>query len=503
MRRDRCLTRIVATVGPACDSDEGLRSLLEAGVSAFRLNFSHGTPEAHATTVRRIRAVEERCGIPVAIVADLPGPKVRLRGLSEPIRLVRGGEVRIGAGGGSRGGPIPRLDAASPDLVHDVEAGARILIDDGAVRLLVLERRAGPDGSELVCTTLEGGEVREGKGLNLPDTELRTDPITPRDLAAIEVVATSEVDFVAMSFVQRPADLARMREALASAWAAAGRSGPPPSLIAKIERPVALDHLDAIVAGADAVMVARGDLGVEMDLALVPIAQKRILEACRREGRPAIVATQMLQSMIEEPQPTRAETTDVANAVLDGADAVMLSGETAIGKHATLAVETLVRVAAAAEAYEASRPRDEERPRVAPERAAVGALASGLSAMAEALAVRHIAAWSPRGTTATFLSRHRYAASILALGTEPGILRRMRLLRAVEPVRLPRAPRDFADLLDLAEDALRAVADARPGDLCLIASGEALPGTGEVTASLRRIAHAAARGANADGGGAA
>jgi pyruvate kinase len=504
MRRDRCLTRIVATVGPACDRPEALRRLLEAGVSAFRLNFSHGTPEAHAATIARIRAVEAESGIMVAILADLPGPKVRVRGLAAPVELRRGAEVRIGHGGGSSAGPPVRLDCTYADLVADVEPGQRVLIDDGAVRLLALERIAGPAGPELACAVIEGGTVLDRKGINLPDTEVRADPITPRDLAAIETIAVAEVDFVAMSFVQRRDDLERLRSALAAAWKARGRTDPPPAIVAKIERPAAVERIADILKACDAVMVARGDLGVEMDLAKVPIVQKRVLGAARAEGRPAIVATQMLQSMIESPVPTRAEVTDVANAILDGADAVMLSGETAMGRFAPLAVETLVKVAAEAEAFEASTARLARPPEsVQPARAAVGALAVGLSAMAEALGVRHIAAWSPRGNTATYLSRHRYAAAILALGTEPTVLRRMRLLRAVDPVRLPRVPRDFTDLLELADAALREVGGARPGDLCLVATGEALPGTGEVTATLCTIASPPVAAAAGDGGGAA
>jgi pyruvate kinase len=504
MRRDRCLTRIVATVGPACDSPDALRRLLEAGVSAFRLNFSHGTPEAHAATIARIRAVEVATGIMVAILADLPGPKVRIQGLASPVVLRRGEEVRIGHGGGSGAGPPVRLDCTYADLVADAEPGQRVLIDDGAVRLLALERVAGAAGPELSCTVIEGGTVLDRKGINLPDTEVRADPITPRDLAAIEAIADAEVDFVAMSFVQRPEDLARLRAALAAAWSARGRDDPPPAIVAKIERPTAVDRIGEIVKACDAVMVARGDLGVEMDLAKVPIVQKRILEAARAEGRPAIVATQMLQSMIESPVPTRAEVTDVANAILDGADAVMLSGETAMGKFAPLAVETLVKVAAEAEAFEAATAGITRPPEsVRPARAAVGALAVGLSAMAGSLGVRHIAAWSPRGNTATYLSRHRYSAAILALGTEPTVLRRMRLLRAVDPVLLARVPRDFTDLLELAETALREVGGARPGDLCLIATGEPLPGTGEVTATLCTIASPPAAPPAGDGGGAA
>ena len=466
---DRSLTRIVATVGPATDSLAGLESLIRAGVSVVRLNFSHGSLERHERTLAAVRSVEASTGLVTGVLADLPGPKIRVgEAPAEGIELPVGRTVRIVPGARCTPGEEPVLACTYAGVVEDAEPGHRLLIDDGAIRLLVTERRAG----ELVCATLVGGVVRTGKGINLPDSRVRADPITARDLEGAAFAASRDVDFVGMSFVQDPADIVRMREVLGNAAAAAGRPRPP-AIVAKIERPQAIERLEEIVLAADAVMVARGDLGVEMDLAKVPILQKRVLAAAHAAGKPTIVATQMLQSMVEAPIPTRAEASDVANAILDGCDAVMLSGETAVGKWPTVTVETMVRIAREAEAHLAATAAPTEPPaRLVRERDRVAAIAHGASRAARDLGVARVVAWSQTGVTALLLSRYGFTVPVTAASNDLLALRRTRLLRGVEPLLVDRLPASFLEFIGSVEAGLVERNAARAGDLVLVVSGE-------------------------------
>lgn len=467
--RDSCLTRIVATVGPASRSEETLAALLEAGVSVFRLNFSHGSLEEHAAAIAAIRAAERATGRVVATLGDLPGPKIRVAALDAPIELASGMRVRIGFGGRSDGGDEPRLACTYEGLVEDAEPGHRILIDDGAVRLLAVERG---DSGDLVCTTLVGGPVSNGKGINLPDSAVRAEPITERDAACAAMAIGAGIDYLAMSFVQHEEDLRRLRQLVRELSVDAGRAEPPP-IVAKIERPSAIERIEAIIEAADAIMVARGDLGVELDLARVPILQKRMLAAARAAGKPAIVATQMLQSMIESASPTRAEASDVANAILDGCDAVMLSGETAVGRRPVLVVETMVRIAREAEALQAERPREEGPPAwLVRERDRLAALGHGASRAARELGACAVVAWSDTGRSALLLSRLGFAIPIHALGTDLAALRRMRLFRGVEPIHVERVPERFDEFASHAEELLRRRGTVGIGDRCLYVSGE-------------------------------
>lgn len=464
-----CLTRIVATLGPASNSDGVIEALFRAGVSVVRLNLSHGTIDQHEGLVASIRAIEARTGLVTAILADLPGPKIRVGDAPpEGIPLAVGAVVRIAPGARCEAGESPLLASTYAGIVADVEPGHRVLIDDGAIRLLVTERRGG----ELLCTTLTGGAVRSGKGINLPDTRVRIDPITERDLEGVRFAARAGVDFVGMSFVEDPVDIARMRELLANAASDAGRPSAP-QIVAKIERPQAIERIDGLVLAADAVMVARGDLGVEMDLARVPVLQKRILATARAAGKPAIVAAQMLQSMIEAPVPTRAEASDVANAILDGCDAVMLSGETAVGRYPVIAVETMVRIAREAERHLSATAAPSEPPeRLVRERDRVAAIAHGASRAARDLGVARIVAWSQTGVTALLLSRYGFSVPISAASTDMGALRRMRILRGVEPVRLAAAPESFTDFIRSTERELLGRHAVSAGELILVVTGE-------------------------------
>jgi pyruvate kinase len=501
---DRSLTRIVATVGPASNTIPVLDALIRAGVSIVRLNFSHGSLEQHHKTLAAIRTVEQSTGQVTAVLADLPGPKIRVgQAPLEGIDLQVGQVVRIRPGAHCSIGPEPTLACTYAGIVDDAEAGHRVLIDDGAVRLLVIDRREGA----LVCTTLTGGIVRTGKGINLPDSPVRADPITERDLAGAEFAVANEIDFVGMSFVQDPEDIRRLRGAIEQFGRRLGRHALP-QIVAKIERPQAIDRVEEIVRAADAVMVARGDLGVEMDVAKVPVLQKRILAAARAEGKPSIVATQMLQSMVDVPVPTRAEVSDVANAILDGCDAVMLSGETAVGKWPVVTVETMVRIAREAERYLAETSAPAEPPaRLVRERDRVAALAHGASRSARDLGVARVVAWSQTGVTALLLSRYGFIVPVLAASTDLAALRRMRILRGVEPMLVETPPASFLDFVSAAERSLRERGVARTGDLVLVVSGERF-GVGAPSAlmALREIGSddgSSPPAGGADGGGGA
>ena len=324
-------TKIIATVGPASDLDTMLDALIAAGTDIFRLNFSHGTHESQGATFARVRAAGERARRPVAILQDLGGPKIRTGPLKggRPLKVEAGDSLRI-VTGDFVGGP-GRLSTTFAGLAQNARAGDRLLLADGVIELRV----DASDGTEIKTTVVEGGEIGEHKGINAPGVALPASAITPKDIEDLRFGLSLGVDMVALSFVQSAADLQQARQLMAEA------NGSDVLLVAKLERPQALEHLDEILEASDAVMVARGDLGLEMPLERVPRTQKDITRAARRQGIPVIVATQVLESMTSEARPTRAEVNDAANAVEDGVDAIMLAGETAIGGHAARAVHTL------------------------------------------------------------------------------------------------------------------------------------------------------------------
>ena len=341
-------TKIIATVGPASDSDAMLDALIVAGTDIFRLNFSHGTHDTHRATFARIRAAARRAKREVAVLQDLSGPKIRT-GLLEghkPIQVKPGDRLRI-VTGDIVGGP-GMISTTFEELARSVRPGDRLLLADGSVELRVDES----DGREILTTVVEGGPIGEHKGINAPGVPLPASAITAKDVKDLEFGLALGVDMVAVSFVQSAADLEQARR-LMGASGAAGAADVP--LIAKLERPQAIDHLDGILQASDAVMVARGDLGLEMPFERLPRAQKEITRQARLQAIPVIVATQVLESMTIEARPTRAEVNDAANAVADGVDAIMLAGETAAGVHPARAVQTLdaiIRDAEAAPVYE-------------------------------------------------------------------------------------------------------------------------------------------------------
>ena len=333
-------TKIIATVGPACDSDPMLDALIAAGTDIFRLNFSHGTHESQGATFARVRAAGERARRTVAILQDLGGPKIRTGRLKDghPLHVDAGDTLRI-ATGDFVGGP-GRLSTTFAGLAQNARPGDRLLLADGTIELRV----DASDGAEIQTTVVEGGQIGEHKGINAPGVALPASAITSKDIEDLRFGLLLGVDMIGLSFVQSAADLLQAREVMADAHGSAAL------LVAKLERPQAIEHLDEILAASDAVMVARGDLGLEMPLETVPRAQKDITRAARRRGIPVIVATQVLESMTSEARPTRAEVNDAANAVEDGVDAIMLAGETAVSGHAARAVQTLDAIIRDAEA---------------------------------------------------------------------------------------------------------------------------------------------------------
>ncbi len=422
-------TKIVATVGPATNTDAALRDLIAAGVDVFRLNFSHGTHESHGSVIERIRKAAGESRRPIAILQDLSGPKIRTGALTggAPIELSRGDELRIVVGDFA-GGP-GCVSTPYEDLPRAVRRGDSLLLDDGRIQLRVEDS----DGTELQTVVVDGGLLGEHKGINAPGVALPAAGLTAKDAGDLAFGVRAGVDLIALSFVQGIADLRHARDAVARA----GRPDTP--LVAKIERPQAIVHIDEIIAGCDAVMVARGDLGLEMPLERVPRIQKEITRHARQAGIPVIVATQVLESMRSEPRPTRAEVSDAANAVDDGVDAIMLAGETAVGAYPVRAVQTLDAVILDAERmpdaanFSPRRRRSDFDgvPMIAGHGRAICEAAVTLADHGEASA---IVAVTRGGKTARVLSAMRPRAPIFAATDQPEIARRLALSWGVVPV---------------------------------------------------------------------
>ncbi len=396
------LTKIVATVGPATSSPDMIARLVGAGVDVFRLNMSHGDHAGHAAAIAAIRSAARVAGRPAGILCDLSGPKIRIGRIHPEPALLRPEDV-ICLTTQALTGNAGRVSVNYPSLPADVTPGERILLDDG---LLELEVRA-VHPPEVECIVVRGGPLSSHKGINLPHTSLQISPMTEKDKSDIAFGLTQGVDFFAVSFVKCAADVGLFRDHMRSL-------GGDLPLIAKIEKHEAVEDLDAILAAADGAMVARGDLGVEIPIEQVPVVQKRVIAKCNRLGKPVITATQMLDSMIRMPRPTRAEATDVANAIFDGTDAVMLSGETASGAYPVETVETMARIAAAAEESITSGELEPPARRSLPPLDTVAdSIARATAQVARDLRLRHILCLSTSGLTARMVARYRPAAEVL------------------------------------------------------------------------------------------
>jgi len=453
-------TKIVATLGPASSSPETIRRLIRAGVNVFRLNMSHGDHEGHAAAYADVRMEAARLGTPVAVLADLCGPKIRVGRFRDGSILLKRGETVTVTTRKVLGGPglIPSLYHA---LARDTAPGQRLLLADGAMELRIEERH----GRDLLCRVVHGGELSDRKGINLPDAEVSAPSLTAKDRVDARFALGLGVDFLALSFVRRADDILGLRRLVR-------RAGGRAAIIAKIERPEALTDSDAIVAAADALMVARGDLGVELPPEEVPVVQSRLIDLARAAQKPVIVATQMLESMITQSRPTRAEVTDIAHSVSSGADAVMLSAETASGAHPVAAVKMMDRIARQTEAYLwhqgafGSITGDGPDPRS--DRFGV-ALARATAQLSRDLEVRAIVVISRSGTTTAEVCSARPAAPILAVSPDAETCRRVALLWGAVPVEIDEAR--LADPIGLARELARGERLARPGQAVLLVRG--------------------------------
>jgi pyruvate kinase len=413
-------TRILSTIGPASQEPQAIRRLLAAGTDAFRLNFSHGTPASHAETCRRVRAAAAEAGRDVAVLQDLGGPKIRIGPLASPITLVEGDELVIEFGDAS-GGP-GRVFCAFDALFTSVQVGHRLLVDDGRIELEV----TAVDPGRLATRVVAGGDLEGRKGVNVPGVPLRTSALTAKDIDDLGAGVAMGVDLVALSFVQSAADLKAARAAATAAGA------PDLPIIAKIEKPLAVEQIEEILPLSDGLMVARGDLGIELPLETLPAVQKRLILAARRHAVPVIVATQVLESMRTEPRPTRAEVTDAAHAVDQGADAIMLAGETAVGRYPVQSVETLDRII-----REAERVADPAA-RIEPDRVPWSehgrAVCEAAVTLADRARASAIVALTEAGKTARMLAALRPAARILAATASASTAARLSLVWGVTPV---------------------------------------------------------------------
>ncbi|MGK5558871.1 pyruvate kinase [Actinomadura kijaniata] len=413
--------KIVSTIGPACSSPEQIRALVDAGINVARLNMSHGDHPTHEAVYHRLRAPPEATGRGVGILADLQGPKIRIGRFPDgPVRLTLGDEFTITTE--DVPGTRRQVSTTYQGLPGDVRAGDTVLIDDGRVALEV----TSVDGPRVTTRVTVGGMVSDNKGLNLPGVPVSVPALTDKDEADLRWALRLGVDMVALSFVRTPADAEICYQIM-------DEEGVRVPLIGKIEKPQAVDNLPEIVAAFDGIMVARGDLGVELPLEQVPIVQKRAIELCREKARPVIVATQMLESMISAPRPTRAEASDVANAVFEGADAVMLSGETSVGQYPIQSVQTMSRIVEAAEAAALEATHNLNR---MPETVG-GAIARAAAEVGAIVGAQALVAFTMSGETARRLSRYRSPIPLLAFTSVPAVRGRLAHVWGVETFIVP------------------------------------------------------------------
>ena len=453
MRRSRKV-KIIATLGPASSTEERIGSLFEAGADVFRINMSHASHDLMQTLVGRIRSVERRVGRPIGILGDLQGPKLRVGAFADNAVALEPGD-RITFDDRDAPGDASRVFLPHPEILKSVEPGHRFLIDDGKLHLLA-ER---VDGRSIQCRVISGTGISDRKGVSLPDTDLPVGALTDKDRDDLRAILKSDVDWVALSFIQRPEDLAEVR----------GIARGKVAVLSKIEKPQAVSRLSEIIEQSDALMVARGDLGVEMPLESVPGTQKQIVRACRRAGKPVVVATQMLESMISAPVPTRAEVSDVATAVFEGADAVMLSAESAAGDYPSEAVSTMNAIAEKVE-------RDPtyagiiDAQRTGPEATGADAISLAARQIAETLQLSAIVNYTASGTTGLRSARERPSVSIIALSPVVGTARRLSLAWGLHCV-VTEDARNQDDMVDRACRIAFQEQFARPGDRVIITAG--------------------------------
>ena len=455
-------TKILATIGPASNTEEMIHRLLTCGVDAFRLNFSHGKHEDHAKVIATIRSVAMDLGRYVPIVGDIQGPKLRIGDVEGVIQLESGQQLTISTDpviGNAR-----HVSTPFKPLPNEVQIGQRILINDGLVELVV----TSVEPTRVSTRVIHGGPISSKKGMNFPDSELTIPAITDKDRVDLEFAVKQKLDYIAASFIRRKSDIVQLREILQS------HGGAEINVIAKLEKPQAIDNLDEILEVSDGVMVARGDLGVELPPEAVPIIQKKILVRASRWGRFAITATQMLESMTTNSRPTRAEASDVANAIFDGSDAVMLSAETASGKYPVEAVQMMARIVFAAEASQEHVNLEWEREPFKKNSETdefTDALAGAANYAAEQLDAKYLVVFTQTGFAARLMSKFRPEVPIIALTPSSWVARRMNLLWGVQPFVLQEAGEFHEQIVDRVDDFLLSKDIVRPGDRLVILMG--------------------------------
>lgn len=448
-------TKIVATLGPASDNEQTLRELLAAGLDVARLNYSHGDHASHRATLEKVRALAREQDRTVAVLQDLPGPKIRLGDMEAPRLLKRGEAVRLNPGDQARGDALP---VNYPDLLRDVRHGQRILLADGLVELEVME----VEPESLQCRVKVGGEVSSRKGVNLPGSDLQVDSFTEQDRQHLAAGLEAGVDIVALSFVRHEKDMALARRMIQHAQR-------PPLLLAKIEKPQAVERFSQILEEVDGVMVARGDLGVEVPLEEVPLIQKNLISQARRAGKVVITATQMLRSMVDNPRPTRAEAADVANAVLDGTDAVMLSEETAVGAYPVESVKIMDRVCRSIEGQvDSTLLLKETLSALLPREAA--ALSRAACWLAKDIRPAAIVAVTTSGSSARLVSRYRPGPPVVGLTADEATCNQLALSWGVEPA-LVKPFNNTRDLFRRARQWLLSNGLAQKGQSVIIVAG--------------------------------
>ena len=470
-------TKIVATLGPSSSQKHEIASLVDAGVNVFRLNFSHGSHEEQANRVRNIREIEAETGRPIAILADMQGPKYRIGSVDAPCEIAEGQTILFYLPDDA--GAVPasclgtdgtKLPLPHPEIMAALIPGARLLMDDGKLRFAVKSVKS----DHFIATVTTGGMVSSRKGVNLPDVPLDVTALTDKDRLDLEFVLPLDIDWIALSFVQRAQDILDARAIIK------GRAG----IVAKIEKPTALVEIDGIISAADGIMVARGDLGVELPPQAVPSIQKQLVTKCRSVGKPVIVATQMLESMIKAPTPTRAEASDVAGAVFEGADAVMLSAETAAGDYPRQAVEMMAAIAGEAEAHIAAHENDGPPP-LEVENSIYHAVAEAAARLADVIDAAAIIVFTASGNTAVRIARERPKRPILVLSPSVAVERKLQLLWGVQTSQ--QAETGYEDAVDGAIKLVLERGIAQQGQSIVMVSG--LPfGLAGSTNALRVIA---------------
>lgn len=447
-------TKIIATIGPASQSPEVIRQLILAGMDVARLNFSHGTYEDHAKVIRNLRKISAELDKPVTILQDLQGPKIRVGNLSAgKIELNKGAVMKLVPEGVYSGLP-EEIPIDYPYTAEDAQPGMQVLLDDGLLEMKVLEI----DAQTVICEVIEGGTLKQRKGVNFPNLNLKLPSLTEKDKRDLEFGIGQDVDWISLSFVRNGEDVRELKSLIMS-------HGVAKPVIAKIEKPQAIEHLDEIVAEVQGIMVARGDLGVEMSPERVPMLQKSIIELCNRSGMPVITATQMLESMMHEARPTRAEASDVANAIIDGTDCIMLSGETAAGKFPVKAVEIMNKIATEIEGqiefktYPAEGNQD------------IMALSEATNAIEKITNPHCIIVHTASGRSARYVAAERPKTPIYAMTTSLNVYHGLNLLWGINPILVSEISNTFEGLVELAERTLTVRGLAAPGDKIVVVGG--------------------------------